>query len=853
MTGFSRRSIAVLVCCLLAGTANAGLTTAQPAWLIDLLSGDEKMAGEDVPPTLRLERRPNALERYEARRKASKSETPLPFAATFSAPPAAPIVARPDSRYPLFLTADQLQGRADQSMLAEGDVELRQYGMRLESSQLIYQPLEDEIDATGEVRLFQNGAEIHASRLKMRLAEQIGFADRANYSIVKEVVSQLYPQKLQVVAVASTNGANSGAPMMLNVANVYGLPTQLPPPRQSTASGIAERVDFEGENHIRLTDSTFSTCQPSDPDWYLKAGQINLDYDENYGRAQDASLWFQGVPLFYTPRAWFPLRNQRRSGILNPSLKQSTKTGLDVTLPYYWNIAPNYDATFFPRLMSKRGFQLGAEGRYLTTANNGEIRAEYLPDDTTEKRSRYAYSLRHWQSLAPNLAASLNWNGVSDDRYWEDMSSRLLQTSQVQLERRASLDFVPSPWLRSSLQVLRYQTLQPDRNNPIQRPYFIEPQLNLIGYRPNLQGLDFSMIGQYTRFTHDDTQTRDRGDRLVIYPQLSLPIVTPAFQITPKIGLHMSSFAIDRASLTGGGAERISRVLPTFTLDSTVVFEREGELLGKSYIQTLEPRLYYVNIPYRDQSRIPVFDSGLADFNFAQVFAENRYSGYDRVNDANQLTAALTTRILDGTTGAERFKAMVGQRYYFSERRVSIPGETRREENFSNLIAAVNGLIAPKTYAEAAWEYNYRDNLNERLSAGVRFQPDYGKVLSASYRYTRDPLTDKSVIDQVDVAGQWPLAPKWYVVGRHNYSLRDHQVLETIAGVEYNAGCWSVRAVAQRLAAVSGTPNTTLFLQLELQDFASVGANPLGLLRRSIPGYGKTNELPSDRSLLSNY
>lgn len=847
MTGFSRRPIAVLVCCLFAGAPAAH--AAVDGLRMDLPpSFDEpvKYVLTDTPVVkdsalgLRVERRFNVLERYKAANKlaAAGNAAPLP---------------RSDSRYPMFLVADQMGGQTDELMVAEGSVELRQSGMLLQSNRLVYRPLDDELDATGDVRLFQEGAEILSTHLRMKLAEQIGFAEHAKYSIVKEVDSKLYPQRQTVVTVASVNGANSGAPMMLNVANIYGLPTKLPPQRQSTASGQAERIDFEGENHMRLTDSTFSTCKPADQDWYLKAGQINLDYDENYGRAEDASLWFQGVPLFYTPKAWFPLRNQRRSGVLNPSLKQSTKTGFDVTVPYYWNIAPNYDATFFPRFMSKRGVQLGVEGRYLGTAHNGEIRTEYMPDDTTENRSRYAYSFKHWQGLAPGLAASVNWNGVSDDRYWEDMSSRLMQTSQVQLERRAALDFVPSPWLHTSLQVLRYQTLQPDPDNLIQRPYFIEPQLNLLGYRPNLQGMDFSVVGQYTRFTHNDTLNKDRGDRLVVYPQLSLPIISPSFQITPKLGLHMSSFAIDRSTLSGAGSERISRVLPTFTLDSTVVFEREGELMGSAYIQTLEPRLYYVNIPYKDQSRIPVFDTGLADFNFAQVFSENRYSGYDRVNDANQLTAAVTSRILDGTTGAERFKAMIGQRYYFSQRRVVIPGETPRDDEFSNLIAAVNGLIAPKTYAEATWEYNYKEKTKDRLSAGVRFQPDYGKVLSASYRYTRDPLTDKSVVDQVDFAGQWPLAPKWYAVGRYNYSLRDNQMLEAIGGFEYNAGCWSVRAVAQRLAAVSGTPNTSLFLQLELQDFASIGSNPLGLLRRSIPGYGKTNELPSDRSLISNY
>jgi LPS-assembly protein len=336
----------------------------------------------------------------------------------------------------------------------------------------------------------------------------------------------------------------------------------------------------------------------------------------------------------------------------------------------------------------------------------------------------------------------------------------------------------------------------------------------------------------------------------VLYPQVSLPIVHPAFQITPKFGVHMTRYQMDKA--LADGSQSITRTMPIFTLDSTVTFERDMRWLDIDYIQTLEPRLYYVNIPYREQQDIPLFDTALSDFNFAQMFSENRYSGFDRINDANQLTAALTTRMLDASTGAERFKAMIGQRYYFKPQRVAINGETTRQDNFSNLVAAVSGAVLPKTYVDAAWEYNYDAGANERFSVGARFQPELGKVLSASYRFTRDPLNEqKPIVDQVDIAGQWPLAQRWYAVGRFNYSLRDSQLLEAIGGIEYNADCWSVRVVGQRLAALSGSPNTSLFLQLELNDFGSIGSNPLGLLRRSIPGYGKTNELPDSGSLFS--
>lgn len=818
-----------------------GLRMDIPGLDLEAVDAPPEPALEDAAErlSLRVEKRFNVLE--TARLAANK-------------PTVGTAALKPDGAdsYPLFVAADHVSGQAGVLTEAEGRVELRQSGYLVLADRLSYRPLDDEVEASGNVHMARAGVQVDAPYLKMRMSEQIGFADQAAYQLVRDVASKVYDPTKTVVSVATSSGSSSGAPMMLNVSNTYGLPTRQPPPRRVLASGDAERIEFEGENQVRLEGASYSTCKPDARDWYLRASDMQLDFDSNEGRASHASLWFQNVPLFYTPTAWFPLNDARRSGFLNPSISQSTRTGIDIALPYYWNIAPNYDASFYPRYMSKRGLQLGSELRHLGETFQGEARGEYLADDIEAGKTRYAYAVR--ESFAKNAwSGKLDWNGVSDDHYWTDMSSRLLQTSQSQLTRRAMLNYTPSPWLQTSLQVLRYQTLQTVASDPIERPYFLEPQLNMFAYRPGLLKTDFSMIGQYSRFTHDDRATKDQGDRVVLYPQLTLPIIHPAFQILPKVGVHMSSYALDRSQANAGAETRVNRVLPIVSIDSTMVFERQDSLFGKGYVQTLEPRLYYLNIPYKDQSAIPLFDTALNDFNFAQIFSENRYSGYDRINDANQLTAAVTTRILDDENGVERFKAMIGQRYYFDKQRVAITGETTRQQDFSNLIAAVNGLVAPKTYVEAAWEYNYKTSTSERFAAGVRFQPDYGKVLSASYRYTRDPLTASSTVDQIDLAGQWPLAANWYAVGRYNYSLKDSQLLESIAGLEYNAGCWAVRSVFQRLAAVSGSPNDSVFLQLELNDFTRIGSNPLGLLRRSIPGYGKSNELPAnDNSLITS-
>lgn len=826
MTGFTRRPLALLVYCLCAslGTARAAdeeTTTAA--------GGDA-----EAPVKLRVERKFS----IQAKKKQTPFTVGLPRQLELSK----------DDGYPLFLIADHVVGRTDEITEADGKVELRRADALLFADHVTYWPLKDEVEAEGNVRLLQAGAEIETPRLRMKMSEQLGFAEDADYRIVRKVESRFYlPQQIAITNASIGASSTSGAPMALNIASSYGLPTTTPPTRDSEANGHAERIDFEGENQYRFFRSTFSSCKPADRQWYLKAAETHLDYDNELATARDASVWFKDVPIFWAPKASFSLNSRRTSGFLHPTYSFSSRNGFDLTAPYYWNIAPNYDVTFYPRYMAKRGVQLGADARYIDFNYTGNVKIEYLPEDEVLGRKRYAYQIIHAHSLGQGVTTSIQYNKVSDDFYWQDLSSRLISTSRAQLPQLFSLAFAPTSWLSTGVQVLRYQTLQFDKTQTIERPYFLEPQISVLGYKANVFKTDISVLGQYSRFTHP---TKDQGDRIVFNPQVSLPIVGPAYQITAKLGMHMTKYNLTRQETAGENT--ISRNLPIFSLDGNLVFERDTSMFGKDYIQTLEPRLYYVHIPYRDQSNIPIFDTGLTDFNVAQIFAENRYSGSDRINDANQLTAALTSRMLDSETGVERLKAMVGQRYYFGEQRVSIPGETVRNENFSNVIAALTGIVLPKTYAEATWEYDYRNNHSVRYSTGVRYQPDYSKVLSASYRYTRDPLTNQAAVDQLDFSGQWPISGRWYAVGRYNYSLKDNVPLETIAGVEYNAGCWAARAVVQRLEAISGSPNTTLFFQLELNDFASIGSNPLDLLRRTIPGYGKSNEMPVSSSQMLN-
>jgi LPS-assembly protein len=600
------------------------------------------------------------------------------------------------------------------------------------------------------------------------------------------------------------------------------------------ARGDAERFDFEGENQIRVTSGTYTTCKPGNDGWYARVGDLKLDYDREVAEGSDATLYFQGVPFFYSPWLSFSLNNQRKSGFLAPTAGSTSKSGLELTLPYYWNIAPNMDATLAPRAFSKRGLQLNSEFRYLDSNAVGQARVELLPNDQARKENRYGVSLQHTQSLSEAWVGSLNYNKVSDDNYYTDLSSRIANTSQTQLLQQGLMSY-GAGWWSATANLQSYQTLQPDPANPVLEPYRLLPQISLVARQPDWHLTDSSLLGQFTAFRHP---TQVEAQRSVLYPQVALPYVTPAWYITPKLGVHASNYALSRQAV--GTPDTISRTLPIFSVDSGMTFERASRWFGQNYTQTLEPRLFYLNVPYRDQSTIPVFDSALADFNFAQIFSENQFVGQDRISDANQLTAAVTSRYIQPDSGREIMRGMIGQRFYFSNQQVILPGQTKPTWTKSDFLAAFSGQVLPKVYADAALQYNVENSRAERYSLGARYNPERGKTLNASYRFNRD------AIDQVDLTAQWPIYGGWHAVGRYNYSLKDRQPIENIAGLEYNGGCWVARLVGHRLATTSGTASTAVFFQLELNDFSRIGSNPLDLLKRNIQGYGKINQSTAD-------
>ena len=607
--------------------------------------------------------------------------------------------------------------------------------------------------------------------------------------------------------------------------------------REQEARGSAERLEFVGKDRYRLFNARFTTCKPGQDDWFLEASELDLDYDSEEGHARHPRLRFFNHTILASPYAEFPLSNRRKSGLLTPYYSQTSTRGLELGIPYYWNIAPERDATITPVYMARRGFQLKNHGRYLERPFAGEVRYEYLPNDPIFGRTRTGLSWQHTQTLHPGLTGQVDYNKVSDERYFVDLASQVKQVSVGNLPQDAFLTQVGTlPYqgnYTGQVRVQRFQTLQ-DPLAPIVPPYHRLPQLNASAAYNDVAGLfDTALPAEYVRFVHP---TLVEGSRASLTPSFAAPHIAPGWYVTPKAGLRYSSYQLDRPA--PGEAANPGVTVPWFSLDSGLVFERPGRWFGESLTQTLEPRLFYVFVPYRNQDHIPLFDTTLADFNYPQLFTENRFAGGDRLGDANQATVALTTRFLQGD-GQEAFRATLGQRFYFHEERVALaPGSTLRLASESDVLASVGGRPSRAWSFDATTQYNPYQSRAERYGVSMRYAPEVAKVVNASYRFQRD------ILRQIDVSGQWPVAAGWYAVGRYNYSLLDRRLLEGLAGAEYNAGCWVFRFVVQRIQAAAQVTSTALVFQLEFTGVGQIGtAEATQLLRRDVPGYSVVNRV----------
>jgi len=703
-----------------------------------------------------------------------------------------PLQKNGDEATPTFGIGDQVFGTNDVDTTLVGHAELRRASGIIKGDYIHYDQVSDELFASGSVRLYRDDNTYTGPELRLRLDDYQGFFVAPNYYL----------------------WSNQGR-------------------------GFADRINFLSRQQSVLIEPIYTTCPPGDYEWYMTANQMELDQGTGEGVGHNATVYFQGVPILTSPYLTFPLNNDRRSGFLPPTMSATSTSGFEFLLPYYWNIAPNRDLTIYNNFLSRRGLQEAGDFRFIEPHDIGDIRIEAL-DDREAGYGRYSLLVQNLWTGSGALAgfsSYINFQKVSDANYFVDFSRNLAASSTRELPRDLELSYGSTYWTLTA-RVLRYQTLElPD--SPIAVPYDKVPEFELHAAKLDYGGFDFSLTGFATRF---ETVGAVGGQRVVFNPSVSYPLVGPGWFITPKASYNFTSYALTDQSPALPNS--FDRSVPAVSVDAGLIFERDATIFGDDYLQTLEPRAFYVYRPYRNQSQFPDFDSAVPEFNFSQLFAENAFTGYDRLADENQITTALTTRLLNPATGAELFRAAIGSRLYLSDQNVTVPGVTNSllpyaslapsqpvNAGQADLLALASGQVTPQVAVDVALDYSPEAGGTQTSNIGARWIPGENKELGIDYRYLRGQF------DQFDFTGQYPLSAGWYGVGRVNYSARDRQLVEVLAGLEYRGCCWVLRFAAQRFLTGVSTSTTTLFFQLELNGFSQIGANPLEQLRHNIPGY----------------
>jgi LPS-assembly protein len=606
------------------------------------------------------------------------------------------------------------------------------------------------------------------------------------------------------------------------------------------ASGQAKSIERSSADLVQFEDTTYSTCEEDDRTWELSADEINLDKTSGDGIGKDVLVKFKGVPIFYTPWIRFPIDDRRKSGFLAPTIGNSNDSGFELETPWYWNISPNKDAIFAPRLLTERGLQLKSNARYLNEKSAGQLGLEFL-DDSEFKDNRYLANFEHISQFSPNLQLDLLYNKVSDENYFEDLGDGLGITSTQFLERHSDLRFSTDHWNF----LARAQSFQiVDESLPnIDKPFKRVPQIKLDSAYYNLPaGFNFNSESEWVQFEHDD---RIDGDRLHLGIELERPFESNAYFIRPGARLTHTEYDLNRRD---GLDDKPSRSLPSAHLDAGLIFEKKFK--NSTTIQTLEPRLFYLHTPFRDQDDIPIFDTAEYEFVYEQLFRDDRFSGSDRIGDADRLSVGLTTRVLDLEDGSEKFRASVGRIFYFRDRKVTLPNVIVEDESSSEVAAELKIGLYDRWEAIATTLYDTHDDHTERSSVRFQYNNNNGLIFNMGYRYRRSDIepidVDSNVresLEQSDISLVLPINEHWRAVSRWNYDLQEKRNLEQLIGVEYDTCCWKLRLAGRRFNQNTDEDyNNSIELQLVLKGLGQIGS-PIGeLLERGIRGFDSRDE-----------
>jgi LPS-assembly protein len=734
---------------------------------------------------------------------------------------------RQQSEGAVFVKGVQITARPDMDLVVEGKASIRRPGLALSADRVDYDQTQDVVDATGQVRVSTTTSTFSGPRLKLKVDSFQGTFEKPDFEL-------------------------------------YG----------SGGYGQAVEVEFVDNQRTIVRQANYTTCRRTPgpewlPAWLLKATQLTIDEEESSILAEGVQMRFQDVPIFAAPSISLPLTTERKSGLLPPLFSIDTVNGVEVAQPYYFDIAPNRDATVTTHVMSQRGVAADTEFRYLERDYSGQLRLNLMPSDKLRSQTRWGLSSQHNGGIDTGLDSvgriglGLTLNRVSDNDYWRDFPRSGLVLTQRALPSTGVLSWSRGDFSMSA-QVQRWQNLQ-----DAAPPYDRAPQITMRYGKWDANGFDWSVVGDTTRFEADYSRVASlvsagtlprNGERSFVQAQVSRPWIRPWGFVTPKLQLHATRYQLDNPL---SGARTFDRVLPTFSLDTGLVFERETRWFGRDVLQTLEPRAFYARTPYKNQNILPVYDSGATDFNLSTIYSENTYVGQDRLVDNDALTLGVSSRFFDANNGAEMLRVGVAQRIRFSDQQVVLPGQTASQTGLSDILLGAGIRWDERWSLDATVQANNQTHDIARTTLQARYSHSAYRVINTAYR-ANNQVTPNS--EFVELGWQWPLSDlvgstdrqaetawsrtpgqglgpdRWYTVGRLNYSLKERSLVDTLVGLEYDAGCWLGRIAFERLQTnisnVSSTSATSRILfQLEFIGFARVGVSPLKSLSDNIPRY----------------
>ena len=716
----------------------------------------------------------------------------------------------------VLIEGDSLESILDRKLRATGNASILKGNQSITADFIEYDQISEELYAKGQIKITTPDLKLKGSELEMSLAENTGSV--ANASFVANINEN------------STSKFNK------------------------ELRGTATKIFLEGEDKKKLEFAKVTTCEAGQNEWFITSNETVIDQSSGNIKAKDAVLSLKGIPIMYSPYVDFSTTSQRRSGWLLPTAGTTTTSGFETSIPYYFNLSPTYDATLTSRYMEKRGLQFDGEFRYMKENFEGTSQIQYLnKDNESDIDNRYLLDIKHKHNFGHGFTGTIEYEKVKsgDNNYFADMSTSIAVTSQVSLRQTAHLDYEKTDDLsdiKASLKVQEFQNLTSAS------PYELKPSFNLSFKRDWEDNEDQSLFLQTdANFMYDQFDTGNNaakniatGSRISSTPSVSFPMEASFGYLKPKLMANLRHYDLDDAQTS-----QKSLAVPTVSLDSGLYLDRPFELSGYSFIQTLEPRVFYTYTPYEDQTEIPMFDTSLNELNSTTIFQENQFSGQDRVMDTNAITTALTTRILDDS-GYDWALLTMAQRFYLSDRKVldetQFDGSSYKGDK-SDFLVSAQANLTKSLRLTSEYEYNFSEDTTNKFTASGRFTPEPGKVFNASYRQVLNPSSGVYDVKQYLLSTQWPLSSGWSALASYNYDLYKRQDIESMIGAEYDAGCWSAQMMLHRLQlATSEEATDTFFLMLEIGDLGSFGQGDRNSLfekmNRTVQGSSFASDLP---------